>query len=88
MEDQRVFIVPRPVKVDGVRVTALRVAMAAAGVGVHRLERASGVSHQTLQNIRAGRGGIERAKAEAIAGALGVHPDALFCHKDGNPAAG
>ena len=87
MQAQRVFIIPRPVQDGGEIKTALRVAMQAAGVGVHRLERASGVSHQTVQNLRAGRGGVERAKAEAIAGALGVHPDALFCHKDGNPAA-
>lgn len=87
VQAQRVFIIPRPVRDGGQVTTALRVAMAAAGVGVHKLERAAGVNHQTVQNLRAGKGGVERAKAQAIADALGVHPDELFCHKDGNPAA-
>ena len=82
MPDVKVFIIPRKVQRGGVVKTALRVAMDDAGVGVWVLERRSGVSHQTLANLARAQGGVERAKADAIAAALGVPVASLFVHKD------
>lgn len=88
MSDVRVFIIPRRVQRSGRVTTALRAAMDEAGVGVWRLKAASGVSHQTLANLANGRGGVEKAKAEAIAGALEKPVTALFVHKDGAELVG
>ena len=84
MDDVNVYIVPVRVGPDK---TALRVAMDNAKLGVWRLERLSGVSHQTLANLANGKGGVERRKADAIADALGMTTGQLFAHKDGMPPA-
>jgi len=60
--------------------TALAVAMRDANKGVWKIEKESGVSHQTVQNLRNGKGGIEQRKAAAIADALGVPTGDLFAH--------
>ena len=91
VKEQRVYVMPRAANRAGELTTALRVTMdgydngdgSRPGVGVWRLEKASGVSHQTLANLAKGRGGVEKAKAERIADALGVTVGALFVHKDG-----
>lgn len=83
MPDVKVFIIPRKVQRGGELKTALRAAMDDAGVGVWVLERRAGVSHQTVANLARGQGGVERAKADAIAAALGVPVASLFIHKDG-----
>lgn len=88
----RVFIIPRRTG----KHTALRAAMAGfdngegkkPGVGCHRLGKATGVSHATIANLRNGVGGVEKAKAEMIAAALGVPVSALFIHKDGAELVG
>lgn len=79
----RVFIRPRPA-VDGAGElkTALRVAMDSAGLGCHRLETRSGVSHGTINNLANGKGGVEKRKAAAIAEALGLKVWDLFQHGD------
>jgi hypothetical protein len=88
VQDVKVFIIPRTVSDAEDAETVLRAAMETAGMGVWLLERASGVSHQTLANLRNGRGGVERGKADAIAEALGVPVGDLFWHKDNAPLAG
>lgn len=87
MEDVRVFIRPITINRDGRKITALRAAMDDAGVGVWIMERRSGVSHGTIHNLRSGKGGVERRKADAIAHALGLPTAKLFSHGDGVPPA-
>lgn len=88
MDDVRVFIRPVVVRRPGQKpVTALHLAMEEAGVGVWIMERRSGVSHGTINNLRNGKGGVERRKADAIAHALGLPTVRLFAHGDGVPPA-
>lgn len=84
LPDVRVFI--RPIPVPG-GPTALRLAMQKAGYGCWVLERLSGVSHGTINNLANGVGGVERRKADAIAQALGMPTVKLFSHGDGVPPA-
>lgn len=90
----RVFI--RPVGAPGLGMpgpdnpggkTALRVAMDKAGYGCWVMQRLSGVSHGTINNLANGKGGVERRKADAIAAALGMSTAMLFHHGDGVPPA-
>lgn len=82
----RVFI--RPVAAPGNNgKTALRVAMDKAGYGCWVMQRLSGVSHGTINNLANGKGGVERRKADAIAAALGMSTALLFSHGDGVPPA-
>lgn len=83
--DVKVFI--RPIMAPGGVETVLGQAMAKAGYGVWVMERLSGVSHQTVQNLRKGKGGVERRKADAIAAALDIPTVLLFSHADGMPPA-
>ena len=84
LPDVRVFI--RPIPVPG-GPTELRVAMDKAGYGCWVMERLSGVSHGTINNLANGKGGVERRKADAIAAALGIPTAQLFSHGDGVPPA-
>lgn len=94
LPDVRVFI--RPVAAPGHKLpspdhpdgkTALREAMDKAGYGCWVMERLSGVSHGTVNNLANGKGGVERRKADAIAAALGLPTGRLFSHGDGVPPA-
>lgn len=85
--DVKVFIRPIPLPKGSAHATALGQAMEKAGYGVWVMERLSGVSHQTVQNLRNGKGGVERRKADAIAAALDVPTVLLFAHADGVPPA-
>jgi hypothetical protein len=78
VDDVKVYVRARPA--PGGQGTVLRRAMADAGLGVHRMQNKSGVSHQTIQNLRAGIGGVEIRKADAIAAALGMPTVQLFAH--------
>jgi transcriptional regulator with XRE-family HTH domain len=77
MEDVKVYVRARMAPGGE---TVLRQAMRDAGKGTRRMEQASGVSHQTIQNLRNGKGGIERRKAAAIAAALDMPAVMLFAH--------
>jgi hypothetical protein len=88
MDDVRVFIRPIVVERPGQEpATALGLAMEAAGVGCWIMERRSGVSHGTINNLVNNRGGVERKKADAISQALGLPTVRLFAHGDGVPPA-
>ena len=78
MEDVKVYVRARMAL--GGQETVLRGAMEKAGYGTRIMERLSGVSHQTIQNLRAGKGGVEQRKAEAIAAALEIPTVQLFAH--------
>jgi transcriptional regulator with XRE-family HTH domain len=78
VEDVKVYVRAR--RAPGGQETVLRGAMEAAGLGTRRMENRSGVSHQTIQNLRAGIGGVEIRKADAIAKALGMPTVQLFAH--------
>ncbi|UVK62575.1 helix-turn-helix DNA binding domain protein [Arthrobacter phage TaylorSipht] len=88
MKEQKVFVMPRPVKGRDGMTTAMRQTMDGLDVGVWRLKAACGVSHQTLANLANGVGGVELKKAERIAAALDTSVGALFIHKDGAELVG
>jgi transcriptional regulator with XRE-family HTH domain len=73
--DVKVFI--RAIGDDG-QPTELRKAMDAAGLGVWKLEKATGINHQHIANVANGKGGIERRMAFALADALDRDVDDLF----------
>ena len=96
LPDVRVFIrpvaapghkMPDPARPEDGGMTALRLAMNEARLGCHVLQRLSGVSHGTINNLANGKGGVERRKADAIAAALGMPTGMLFSHGDGAPPA-
>lgn len=80
LEDLDVKVYVRARMAPGGAETVLAKVMRDAGKGVWVMERLSGVSHQTIQNLRNGKGGIERRKAAAIAGVLEVPAMMLFAH--------
>lgn len=85
----RVFLRARPAtNENGERTTLLALAMAEAGLGSHRMERASGVSHGTIWKLARGESGVESRKAAAIARALDKNLHELFSHADGADPVG
>jgi hypothetical protein len=75
--DVNVYI--RAIRRTDTEPTELDKAMTAAGISARWLGGAAGgINHQHIRNVAAGRGGIERRKADAIAKVLGVPVSKLF----------
>src|SRR5690606_14816148 len=71
------------------RHAALLARMEAVGVGTRELGRRADVNRSTISRLRSGPGvNTDKAKAERIAEALGVHVGDLFMHTDGTPLTG